>query len=715
MKMFKIVCFFFVFIFQTSCAMTISETRESYEKIYKLAHQIPSSYSVPERLPFTAAIEVNNSLILRDTDDRGDRYEFQAGPRLEEAARFYLKPMFAGEEKRNIYLYLDAYNLEITHKRKEGTIKFLTCYEVSISARIYIDAIDVTYVSSKGSYCADETGLKPKEDGLFMAIVKGLENLRPKIYEVFMFPEKEKNDAAVLMQQEPNNPLKAISLAHLALLCKDYNLAISAAQRTIELLRNPKTLPIPFDLRYADREVINRDLSQAYAILGKTYKEIEQYNEAISNLRKAIELFPKNLSYYEKLSEVLLIQQNFTENIKLWEKAVTAILSWYSYTRLASAYTKVGRYNDAITSLNKAVDYLTITGIGASISIEENYPVVKELHEFGPAKRAGIEVGDKIVKINGQSTKGWEINKVFQNLRGSEGTRVTLTTEKKGEEFEKTITREKIIQKEAASPHGLRSLVYAIVGNIEKSLKDAEMAYALNPNDEYAKRAIGLAYIQKGNPDESLKILASSKEYFDKLLLALAYAKKGSFAMSSEIYRDIPEDYLASQSVFSQDFRRMVLQTMKPYIEGKRSQVKTLEAKGQYKEALKEYSELIRFADDRDAKEIRSHVAKLLKERPYLLEIPEEVRKFAIKAEEYTKEGKFIEAVNEYKKALKISPFLPDLYKALALNYAGMKHYAQAIDNMKIYLELYPNAPDARAARDEIYRWEVQMEKEGKR
>jgi hypothetical protein len=33
---------------------------------------------------------------------------------------------------------------------------------------------------------------------------------------------------------------------------------------------------------------------------------------------------------------------------------------------------------------------------------------------------------------------------------------------------------------------------------------------------------------------------------------------------------------------------------------------------------------------------------------------------------------------------------------------------------MKAYLELYPDAPDARAAKDEIYRWEIQMEKERK-
>jgi len=715
MRLPRIGYIYFVSIFLTSCAMTITETRESYEKIYKPTHQIPSTYTIAERLPFTAAIEVNKNLTLRNTDDRGDHYEFQAGLRLDEAARFYLKPMFTGEKQRNIYLYLHAYNLQITHKRQEDSIKFLRCYDVNVGANICIDGmILVQNLDSGGSYCADETGLKPKEDGLFLAIVKGLENLRPKIFEVIMFPEKGKNNAAALVRQMPNNPLMAISLAHLSLISHDYNLAISAAQRAIELIKNTKALPIPFDLRYADQKVINQDLSQAYAILGRAYKEIKQYNEAISNLRKAIELYPKNSSYYEKLSEVFLRQENYSENIKLWEKAVIANPGWAGYKQLASAYAKMGKYDEAIASLNKAIEHLIVMGIGASISIEGNYPVVKELVAASPAQRAGIEVGDKIVKINGQSTKSWDIKKVLQNLQGGERTQVTLTIAKKEKELETTITREKIMQKQAAYPLGLRSQVYAVMGNIEQSVKDAEMAYALDPNNRDVQRAIGLAYIQKGNPDQALRMWPSSKEDFDKLLLALTYAKKGNFEKSAEIYRDIPEDYLASKNVFRQDFRKMVVQTMKPYLEGKRKQAQALEIKNQHKEALKEYRELIRFADDRGAKEIRSHVAKLLKERPYLLELPEEARKFAIRAEEYTKEGKFEEAVNEYKKALSIAPFFPELYKALALNYGGMKHYSQAIDNMKTYLELYPDAPDARAAKDEIYRWEMHMEKEKK-
>lgn len=74
-------------------------------------------------------------------------------------------------------------------------------------------------------------------------------------------------------------------------------------------------------------------------------------------------------------------------------------------------------------------------------------------------------------------------------------------------------------------------------------------------------------------------------------------------------------------------------------------------------------------------------------------------------------EGNFEKAIVEYKNALKIQPFFPALYKALAMNYAQLRDYEKAIRYMQIYLKLYPDAPDLRATRDEIYRWELLMEK----
>jgi len=40
------------------------------------------------------------------------------------------------------------------------------------------------------------------------------------------------------------------------------------------------------------------------------------------------------------------------------------------------------------------------------------------------------------------------------------------------------------------------------------------------------------------------------------------------------------------------------------------------------------------------------------------------------------------------------------------------RNYEKAISNMNTYLELAPEAPDARAAKDRIYKWELLMEEQ---
>lgn len=686
-----------IVVFLTGCSMLITETKETYDKVYKPTHLLPPNYVVSEKLPYTADIRVNKEKTLYDIDDRGDQYRFQVGLRLDEAVKAYLSPMFTGEKHKDIVVDIDAYNLEISHKRKEGTIKYLTCHDINIKADIFIDNIIASWIDSKGSYCGDETGIRPKEDSLFLAIVNGIENLRPRLYEAIIFPEKEKGRFESLMRENPNDLRVVLALANLSRLSKDYNLAISAARNAIKLQNSYE--------------------AYAYFVLGLTYEEMKQYHEAINNFKKTIELRPQILSAYQHLSEIYLLQENYIQNVNLWGKAITVFSNnWHPYFQLAIAYAHTGKYKDAITNANKAIELSTITGIGISIAIENDFPVVKEILESDPAKKAGIEVGDKIVKINGQATKGWDLQKVVQNLEGEEGSHVILTLERKGSgKIEKTLTREKMIRKEAASPLGLSSLLSATIGRSDTSFKDAALAYSLNPNDIWAKRAMSFMYIQKDtNIDKAIEMLSSSENSLDVLLMALAYLKKGDLQVAAETYASISKESLTIKGGLVPDFKKMVLQSLKPYLESKKGLVKSLEDKKQYKELLSEYAHLIKFADEKEAKEIRSHIAMLLKTQPYLLELPEEARKYAVRAEEYTKEVKFDEAIQEYKRALRIAPFFPDLYRAIALNYGGLKAYRQAIEYMNIYLELYPDAPDARVARDEIYRWEVMTEKEEK-
>jgi len=407
------------------------------------------------------------------------------------------------------------------------------------------------------NYKNDLAVLKHDEDNGFSRSL--ILNLLGRAY----YGNKQYEEAEVTFKKSieayPKNPSPYVDLSDVYIELKRYDAAIAALKRGIELSSNSI-----FDKR-----------DECYSRLGKIYAIQEKYDDAVAAYQMAIELNPKGIGYYFSLADIFAGKEDYSSAIDILKKAQgqapdrTDILTYIGYYSLA-----VGRFDEAVNSLSTAISLSTFTGIGMQLAIEDNFPVVKGLRE-GPAKRAGIEIGDKIIKIDGQSTKGWDDKEVSQAMKGAEGTQVVLTIERKNldKPVEKTVIREKIIKKTSASMFGKRSFVYRLKGDTENSEKDAKQAYSLDPNDNWAKTAMSIVYIDKGKYDDAIK---------------------------------------------------------------------------------------------------------------------------------------------KYKEAIKIAPYFPLLYKAIALNYAELQQYQKAINNLKIYLELYPDAPDVREAKDEIYKWELMMEKAGK-
>jgi carboxyl-terminal processing protease len=66
-------------------------------------------------------------------------------------------------------------------------------------------------------------------------------------------------------------------------------------------------------------------------------------------------------------------------------------------------------------------------GIGIELTLESRIPEVIAPIDGTPAARAGIEPGDRIIKINGQATDGMDVEQIVKRLRGAPGSRVSLT------------------------------------------------------------------------------------------------------------------------------------------------------------------------------------------------------------------------------------------------------------------------------------------------
>ena len=86
--------------------------------------------------------------------------------------------------------------------------------------------------------------------------------------------------------------------------------------------------------------------------------------------------------------------------------------------------------------------------------------------------------------------------------------------------------------------------------------------------------------------------------------------------------------------------------------------------------------------------------------------LPEAVRQQRLLAENALKEKQPEEALNRYEAGLELYPTWPQGCFNAALIAAELRFYSQAVEHMQSYLELVPDAPDAKAARDQIVIWQ---------
>ncbi|OGJ85036.1 MAG: hypothetical protein A2268_16080 [Candidatus Raymondbacteria bacterium RifOxyA12_full_50_37] len=83
-------------------------------------------------------------------------------------------------------------------------------------------------------------------------------------------------------------------------------------------------------------------------------------------------------------------------------------------------------------------------GLGITIGIRENILTIIAPLPNTPASKVGLIAGDRIVKINGKSTAGIQIDEAVEKLRGKKGTTVTITIERQGviDPFDVTVERD---------------------------------------------------------------------------------------------------------------------------------------------------------------------------------------------------------------------------------------------------------------------------------
>lgn len=71
-------------------------------------------------------------------------------------------------------------------------------------------------------------------------------------------------------------------------------------------------------------------------------------------------------------------------------------------------------------------------GLGVRIDVKDDWITVVQVLPNSPALREGLEVGDRIIEVEGESAEGWSVDKAVDTLRGEKGAPVDITIARVG-------------------------------------------------------------------------------------------------------------------------------------------------------------------------------------------------------------------------------------------------------------------------------------------
>ncbi len=185
-------------------------------------------------------------------------------------------------------------------------------------------------------------------------------------------------------------------------------------------------------------------------------------------------------------------------------------------------------------------------GLGIEITIRDDILTVVAPIEGTPAFRAGIHAGDKIVKVDGESTKDMSLIDAVKKLRGPEGTSVTISILREGftEPKDFTLTRAVIEIKSVRWTKLRDDIGYIKLRSFQKTTSD-ELEEALQDLEEQNIRAVVLDL--RNNPGGLLEqAIAVSDEFLEggKLIVytkgRLAGQNMKGFSKNDRAHLDYP-------------------------------------------------------------------------------------------------------------------------------------------------------------------------------
>ncbi len=150
-------------------------------------------------------------------------------------------------------------------------------------------------------------------------------------------------------------------------------------------------------------------------------------------------------------------------------------------------------------------------GLGIEITMENGVVKVVSPIDDTPAAKAGIQAGDYITDIDGNTVIGLTLNEVVTKLRGKEGTKVKITVRRSGEKpFDVVLTRDIIKIQSVKNEIKNDDILYVRISAFNEDV-DKDIEKAMNDAKKKLKNKLaGVVIDVRNNPggllDQAVKV-----------------------------------------------------------------------------------------------------------------------------------------------------------------------------------------------------------------
>lgn len=183
-----------------------------------------------------------------------------------------------------------------------------------------------------------------------------------------------------------------------------------------------------------------------------------------------------------------ITQETIVENTAYLEEHPEALTSM-----LNDILTKMDTHSMYLTAKEYESGFSTLSGyagIGVAVSQNENGALIHHVVKHSPASAAGVQVGDRLVSVDGKDVRKATLTEIAALLQGESGTQVQITVSRKEKEYSFRLKREKILEETVAARQAAPGVEYISISAFSSMHDVEDFAEIWNGLDEKRTNAV---------------------------------------------------------------------------------------------------------------------------------------------------------------------------------------------------------------------------------